>query len=456
MTTMRNAYANEEDDSTDIVPAHSEEALALAFAKRHARELRYVAKWGKWYRWDGNRWQEDITRKVFDLARRVCREAAARANRHSVAKAIASAKTRAAVVSLASEDRRLAATVEQWDADPWLLNTPGGVIDLRTGNMRAAVPEDYLTMITAVAPGEDCPLWHNFLKTVTGDDAALEKYLQVVCGYSLTGLTTEQILLFLHGKGQNGKSVFTQTIAGVLGDFHKTAPIETFIDTMTERHPTELAGLRGARLVTAAETEQGRRWAESKIKTLTGGDPISARFMRQDFFTYTPQFTLMICGNQKPSLRSVDNAIRRRFRLIPFMVTITDKARDNALSEKLTEEWPGILRWMIEGCLLWQQDGLVTPEAVTAATKDYMTEEDAIGRWLNECCVRQLQARTASGHLYGSWKFWADHNGEYVGSAKRFSQLLVNQGFERHTDRQGSWFTGLTLDLSRPAAEAPT
>ena len=357
-----------EDDVTDLneevtdlpeegAPAFSEEALALDFAQRHADDLRYVAQWGKWYRWDGTRWREDKTRKVFDLSRALCREAAARTNKSGHGKAIASAKTRAAVVSLASEDRRLAATVEQWDADPWLLNTPGGIVDLRTGHVRGATPDDYMTMITAVAPSGDCPLWHAFLNTVTDNDADLKKFLQVASGYSLTGSTREQILLFLYGKGQNGKTVFIKAVSGALGDYHTAAPMEMLVDLIHDRHPTDLAGLRGARLVTCAETEQGRRWAESKIKQLTGDDVIRARFMRQDFFTYEPQFLLMVYGNNKPGLKSVDDAIRRRIKLTPFAVKISEAERDKELQEKLKAEWPGILAWMIEGCLVWQRGG---------------------------------------------------------------------------------------------------
>jgi P4 family phage/plasmid primase-like protien len=175
---------------------------------------------------------------------------------------------------------------------------------------------------------------------------------------------------FLWGMGGNGKSTFLEAITQCVGDYHRAAPIETFTASHTDRHPTDLAGLRGARLVTAIETDEGRHWAESKIKTLTGGDKISARFMRQDFFEYIPQFKLLIAGNHKPGLRSVDEAIRRRFNLIPFAVTIPKQ--DRQFGEKLKAEWPGILAWMIQGCLDWQQRGLNPPDAVTAATDAYL------------------------------------------------------------------------------------
>jgi putative DNA primase/helicase len=252
MSLLTEAMANNEN--TNRPPRISEEDLALMFAEANAALLRYVAPWNKWMILQGPRWVVDDTRLAFSLARDLCRDQAAMTKGDRVR--IASAKTRAAVVSLSGEDRRLAATVEQWDADPWLLNTPAGVSDLRTGQMRAAVPEDYLTKITAVAPDPLCPtpLWDEFLQTVTKDDTGLVAYLARVSGYALTGSIQEHALFFIYGLGGNGKSVFVNTIAGIMGDYHCTAPIETFTESRTERHPTELAMLRGARLVTATET----------------------------------------------------------------------------------------------------------------------------------------------------------------------------------------------------------
>jgi putative DNA primase/helicase len=236
-------------------------------------------------------------------------------------------------------------------------------------------------------------------------------------------------------------------ITGCLGDYHRTAPIETFTQSHSDRHPTELAALRGARLVTAVETEEGRRWAESKIKALTGGDAIAARFMRQDFFEYVPQFKLLIAGNHKPGLRSVDEAIRRRFNLVPFTVTIPPEERDETLPEKLKAELPGILAWMIRGCTEWRQHGLDAPNAVTTATAAYLEAEDALNAWLEECAVRNPQAWTRSADLFASWAAWATRSGEHVGSLKRFVQQLEDKGFTPHRDRtQGRGFTGLRIN----------
>ena len=181
-----------------------------------------------------------------------------------------------------------------------------------------------------MAPGGDCPFWQAFLNRVTEGSTEVQDYLQRLLGYVLTGSTQEHVLAFLHGTGANGKSVVLNTVSGILADFATSAPMETFNATQWDRHPTELAGLRGARLVTAVETDEGRRWAEAKLKALTGGDPIKVRFMRQDFFEFRPKFKLLVAGNHKPALRSVDEAIRRRLHLIPFTVTIPSAERRSA------------------------------------------------------------------------------------------------------------------------------
>jgi putative DNA primase/helicase len=435
-------------------PAFSDEALALRFAERHQNDLRYIAAWGKWLSWTGTHWSFDDTLLGFDLARRICREAAAECN-EKFAKTIASAKTVAAVERLAKADRRLAATIDQWDADPWLLNTPGGVVDLKTGLIRPADPLDYLTKITAVAPGGECPIFRKVLRQITGGDEELEQFLQRMFGYALTGSIEEHALFFLYGKGSNGKSVLLGTVAGIFSDYHCVAAIETFTASNQDRHPTELASLRGARLVTATETEDGRRWAESRIKTLTGGDPIPARFMRQDLFEYLPQFKLTIAGNFKPGLRAVNEAIRRRFHLVPFTVTIPPKDRDKGLAEKLKAEWAGILAWMIEGCLAWQKRGLDPPKAVTEATAAYLEAEDAIGSWIEESCEEDSKAWTKTADLFHSWTSWAEEAGEWVGSKKQFSQKLEDRGLrfqkQNHGER-GYWGLRLRVPPASPNA----
>lgn len=436
---------NDEAVTDPRPPEFSDETLALRFTERHADDLRFVAAWGRWLAWEGKVWRFDDTLNAYDLSRAVCREASGECGQKKAASAIASAKTVAAVVTLARVDRRLAATADQWDSDPWLLNTPGGVIDLRSGNRRDHRPVDHLTRITEASPEGDCPTWRRFLGRVTDGDAALQAFLQRVAGYALTGLTSAHALFFLWGSGANGKSVFINTISGILGDYHKTAAIETFTASTVEQHPTALAGLRGARLVTAVETEEGRRWAEAKIKALTGGDKIAARFMRQDFFEFTPQFKLLIAGNHKPGLRSVDEAIRRRFHLVPFAVTIPPAERDETLSEQLRSEWGGILAWAIEGCLEWQRTGLAPPEAVTSATAAYLDGEDAVSAWLDEECERDVNGWSSLPHLFGAWKAWAERNGEDAGNNRRLGHTLETRGFRKERRTHARGFAGLRV-----------
>lgn len=424
----------------------TEDALALAFTRRYHRDWRYVAAWGRWLVWDGQRWRTEDTLAATDLIRSVCRQTAVRADNPKVAAKLASASTVGGVERLARADRRHAATTDEWDADPWLLNTPGGVVDLKSGRKRANARADRMTKITTATPGGDCPQWMAFLSDITGGDVDLQAYLQRMVGYCLTGVTSAHALFFLYGTGANGKSVFANVISTILGDYAATASMDTFVETRGDRHPTDLAGLRGARFVTAIETEQGRRLNESKVKAITGGDKISARFMRQDFFEYTPQFKPVIVGNHKPAIRNIDEAMKRRMHMIPFTVTIPPEKRDGRLTEKLLAERDGILAWAVAGCLAWQRDGLKPPACVVSATEEYFEAEDALGRWLDERCVREPNAKSLTAELFTDWKQWAESSGEFIGAQRRFSDLLITRGIEKWRNGMGvRGFQGIGL-----------
>lgn len=436
--------------SAERIP-FAEDTLALQFADAHEDKLRYIAKLGRWQAWNGSVWLPDDTLAVFDRVREMVRVEAELANKGSnkgtAGKKLLDAKVIASVERLARSDRRLAATIDQWDADPWRLNTPGSVIDLRTGTSRDAEALDYLTKCTAVSPRGPLHLWPAFIDRITGGDTELASFIQRMAGYVLTGVTIEHALFFLYGTGANGKSVLLNTVAGILGDYATAAPVELFLASKTEQHPTGIASLMGARLVTVVETEKGRRWAESRIKGLTGGDKISARFMRQDYFEFQPQFKLLIAGNHKPGLRGVDEAMRRRMNLLPFTTTIPAEDRDPDLTEKLKPEWPGILQWMIDGCLDWQRSGLAAPPAVVSATEQYMETEDSFGQWVNECCDEDRSEFTLIATLFDNWKLWAEKSGEFIGSQKSFSQNLEDRGYK--PKRQGGsgkrGFTGICI-----------
>jgi putative DNA primase/helicase len=319
-------------------------------------------------------------------------------------------------------------------------------VDLRSGDTQPHDSGHYITKCTSVAPAEGgCPLWQAFLNRILDGDVQLIGFIQRMLGYCLTGLTREQVLFFFYGLGANGKSVLTSTVTGILGEYHRTAPIEMFLVSTHDRHPTELAGLVGRRLVTATETEQGKRWAEARLKQLTGGESVSARFMCRDFFDFVPQFKPLFAGNHKPTLNTVDEAIRRRFRLIPFTVTIPEKERDPELTEKLKTEWPQILQWMIEGCSEWQEHGLAAPASVADATREYLASQDVTRNWLSECTTEDVQSEVTASTLFNSWKEWCEANGEYVGSRKSFSQKLMDLGLPHRHTKNGTAFRGVKV-----------
>jgi putative DNA primase/helicase len=443
------AADDEEPAQAGLIPPYSDEAIALSFAERHAADLRFVALWSKWLIWDGDRWRIDDTIVAFDRSRALCREVAASYKGKRAAN-VASAKTVAAVATLARADRRHAATAEQWDARLTRLSMPTRTMDLETGLDHPPNLLDYSTRRTAAAAapeGTPCPLWIAFLRKVTGDDEELIGFLQRFLGYCLTGLTIEHSLLFLFGTGSNGKSVFTSVLTAIFGDYAIIAPMEMFIATHAERHPTEIARLRGARLVIAHETQKGRRWDESKLKTLTGGDAVSGRFMQGNFFDFNPTHKFIIAGNHKPGFRTVDEAIRRRFLLVPFTICIPEEERDKHFAEKLKAEGPAILRWMVDGCLQCQCDGLMVPDKVRVATDEYLADQDVIAQWLDECTEADAGpfAFETSRALFKSWKGWCEDRNFAPGTQTSFADSLKDRGYAHKRTSSARGFNGIRL-----------
>jgi putative DNA primase/helicase len=437
---------NTAEQVADLPPPFSDDAVALYHAEKFANLFRYVALWNRWMHYDGKRWRFDTTLEAYDRIRATCREYSNfEGQTEKASTCLTSGATVAAVEKLCRSDRRLAATVEQWDSEPYFLNTQDGVVYLPTGVISNHYPEHYLTKITAVAPGGECPIWLQFLDRITDGDIELQKFLARMAGYAATGSTRDHALFFCYGNGANGKSVFIKTLSDILNDYAKVAPIETFTATTFERHSTDLAGLRGARLVTANETEEGRQWAESRIKSSTGGDKIAARFMRQDFFEFTPQFKLIIAGNHKPGLRSVDEAIRRRFNLVPFAVTIPAAERDTELTEKLKAEWPGILQWIIDGARDWFDNGICPPECVTRATAEYLDEQDSLTAWLTENCQTGADYRDTAKALFASWVRWATSAGIPAGKRTSFLDGLRKKGLADRRTNLGATFFGIRV-----------
>jgi putative DNA primase/helicase len=404
--------------------------------------------------WNGSIWKPDETLAVFTNAQSICRETAKRA-KPRVALTLSSARTATAVVTMAKWDQRLAMVPAQFDADPWALVASTQTVDLRTGACRPPRPEDYATKRAAsacAAPSTPCPLWMAFLQRVTNNDDELISFLQRFLGYCLTGTTDEQVLAFLYGSGANGKTVFTSTVSGILGDYAAAAPMAMLLTAKGERHETEIAKLAGARLVTAHETGGGRRWDEARIKQLTGSDRLTARFMRQDYFDFDPTFKLLVTGNHKPTLRTLDVAVRRRFLLVPFIVQIPPAERDPQLVDKLKAEWPEILRWMVDGCLEWQRIGLAVPDAVRDASNAYFADQDTLGQWIEEALDRtDPRAWTRTVDLFTAWKEWAEQRNLTPGSMKSFVDEFDNREFVRkqETGTRRAGYSGVTFRAGR-------
>jgi putative DNA primase/helicase len=427
----------------DIV---TEDSAAQEFVELHCDNLRYCHSTGSWFRWNGVTWEKDETGLAFQWAREHARKCAAELDEK---KRYITSKTSFAsgVERFSKVDPAIAVTISYWDRDPWLLGTPGGTVDLKTGQLRPSRQDDGITKLISCAPTDDpCPRWLRFLAETTGEDWELIRFLQQWCGYALTGLTREHALVFVYGLGGNGKTVFLNLVAYILQGYATTAAMDTFTASQSDKHPTDLAMLRGARLVTASETEEGRAWAESRIKQMTGGDRISARFMRQDFFEFTPQFKLMIVGNHKPVLRNVDEAARRRFLIVPF--ERKPENPDRELEEKLKAEAAGILRWMIEGCLDWQANGLVKPPSVLAATAEYFSDQDLFAHWLAEECDCEpgnTHKSETSGKLFKSWKEYALAAGNSPGSQQSFKDQMIRHGFRFYRSARAREFFGVML-----------
>lgn len=400
----------------------SEDTIASAFTREYGGTMRFDHNVGKWFEWLQTHWRRLDTPAALHYARLITRQ------KSSGKRTLCKTSVMRGAEILARAHPTHACLSEIWDRDPMLLGTAKGTINLTTGKLAPADPALNITKLAGCEPSSKPPAqWLKFLGEATGGNEEVVDYLQRVAGYCLTGLITEHALFFVHGPGGNGKSVFVNLLQHILGDYSKVSAMETFTASKYSRHSTDEAMLKGARGVFASETEEGRAWAEAKIKQMTGGDPITARFMRQDNFTFTPQFKLMIIGNFAPSLQNVDAAMRRRFHVIPF--SATPLRPDPMLEQRLKEmEGPQILGWAIRGCLEWQRTGLARPGAVANATEEYFREQDILGQWIEERCELGLGKWEEKALAFADWCKFAKAQGEEPWSQKSFGSKLVKRG----------------------------
>ncbi len=435
-------------DASHNTPNLTDLGNARRLVSSHGGELRYCHPWGKWLAWDGRRWRLDDSGEVIRRAKATIsdlyREAATLddATRKDLVKhalrSEAGARIRA-MVDLAESEPGIPVRPDELDRDPWLLNCENGTIDLRTGRLRPHNPADRITKLAPVAydPAATCPTWGRFLDRILAGDPELIAFIRRAVGYSLTGDTSERVLLILHGEGRNGKSTLLEVLRAMLGDgYAMHIPTDTLL---AKRHeggiPNDVARLKGARFVSASEADEGRRLAEATIKTLTGGDTLTARFMRAEWFDFKPEFTLWLATNHRPVIRGTDKAIWDRLRLVPFAVRIPEAEQDRQLRDKLLAEAPGILAWAVRGCLEWQRDGLGYPAAVREATEGYRTEQDVLGAFLIDCCVTGTGYQATAKELYAAYSRWCDESNEQPIAKNGFGERLRERGF---TDARGT------------------
>lgn len=430
---------------------------ARRLVAEHGEDLHHVPQWGAWITWQGERWIEDYTGEVHRRSKAIvdgfpaglpaCPDSDARKALFGWWMRSQSPAVLSGMVQLASTEPGIPVLVDQLDADPWALNTSTGTVDLRTG---VATPQHRAALCTKLAPAavvDDavCPQWLRFLDWAMRGDAELVEFLRRAIGYTLSGSVAEQVLFFLHGAGSNGKSTFLSVVGHLLGDYAFSAEADLLLAVGHERHSTGVADLHGRRMVVVQEIDEGRRLDEALVKRLTGGDMLTARRMRQDNFEFRPSHKLWMAANHRPVIRGTDHAIWRRIRLIPFLATVDDADKDAELVAKLLEEAPGILQWALQGCRDWIAGGLAAPAAVLAATASYRSDQDHIGRFLEDCCMLEPTLTIATKDLRAAYEKWCFDTGEKPWSAQSMAAQLQERGCINERTWQGRLWRGIAL-----------
>ena len=437
---------------------------AQRFTDVFGDKIRYSFVNKNWLYYDGRRWCFDITGAIRRMADETVEQmrgdmdfyiqnAPESQDTDDAEKAFMkhlkqSRSSRSKESMVKESQHRVPITPSQLDTYQSLLNTPNGIINLRTGEL---MPHDLTRYITKITNTEytdkiDCPLWEQFLNDIFDSDTELIRYIQKAIGYSLTGSTQEQCIFFCYGDGSNGKSTFIDVIKDMLGDYASNVQSKSLAVKQNSGSSSEdIARLYGARFVSSSESNEGERLDESLIKQLTGGDTVTASKKYEHEFEFTPEFKLWMSTNHKPIIRGTDSGIWRRVRLIPFTVHISDDKKDKNLKHKLKQELPGILHWAVEGCLMWQREGFKAPTAIVAATADYRSEMDTIGAFIKDCCTIGEGYTEKAQSLFKAYLTWAKENNEYEKTSTAFGREIAKRYEKKHT-RQGSMYSGIILN----------
>lgn len=424
----------------------------------YGHAFRYDTSSKTWLIWDGRRWLKDNRVVIENWAKRTIRHMyyeaymeESKAQRTAIGAAALKSESAGrikAMVELCKSEETIAVNANDLDRGDWLLNCDNCTVDLNVHNWNEDGcpsvyehnPADLITKCIPIAydPAAECPVWCNFLMDVMNDDVELVHFLQRAIAYSLTGSDREQCLFFLWGTGSNGKSTFINTLRDLFGDYGKNTQPDAFMRKGGDSVRDDIARLRGARLVTATETDEGQRMAENLIKQLTGGDVMTARHLYGEHFEFKPTFKIWIAGNHKPVIKGSDHGVWRRIMLIPFIIKIEGHKKDKDLPLKLKDEMPGILNWALEGLKMWVEFGIDPPTKVMDATKAYRDEMDHLGTFIAEVMAQNKGARALIGDTYIEYEKWCDANGEYAMSKRDLTRKMQERGFTKV--KSGGWF----------------
>ena len=436
---------------------------AQRVADKFGKVIHYCYKHKRWYFWNGKVWEMDYEgqiKRLTDVIVEDLRREANAATEPDVQKAMfqfaqksGSSQRKEAMIHETQHIEGIPIMPDDMDRKIDMLNCDNGTVDLRTGSVVPYNSEWLMTMCAGTwcdLSDTEPTLWLKFLDDITCGDKELQHYLQKCVGYSMTGSTQEQCAFFLYGMGNNGKSTFIDTIADVLGTYSANVQPEVFMQQSTVQSSnanSAIARLKGVRFITVEEPTEGVRLNEGLLKQVTGGSKITARFLYGDEFDFYPTFHLWWATNHKPIIRGTDTGIWRRIRLIPFNAAIPPDKVDKTLKYKLRAEYPQILRWAVEGCLMWQKEGLEIPDVVREATEEYKTEMDVLATFCDACLLidNDKEHTLTVNDLFGLYQAWARGNNEFVMTSRKFSREIKAKLPQAIQTAQQLLYAGVTV-----------